>query len=70
MDLSEFKASMFYKVSSRKSRLHNEIMTWKKYPGAIKCLIKDSKMAQLKPLATKSNDLSSISGTYIVEKEN
>jgi hypothetical protein len=42
----------------------------KKGPGAIKCLIRDSKVAQLKPFATKYNDLSSIPGTHMVEREN
>jgi hypothetical protein len=30
LDLSEFEVTMLYKVSSRKSRLHNEILSWKK----------------------------------------
>jgi hypothetical protein len=42
----------------------------KKNPGAIKCLIRDSKVAQLKPFATKSDDLNSIPGTHMVEREN
>jgi hypothetical protein len=48
LDLSEFEVTMLYKVSSRKSRLHSEILSWKRNPGAIKCLIRDSKVAQLK----------------------
>jgi hypothetical protein len=49
VDLSEFKATMLYKTSSRKSRLHSKILSWKKEnPGTIKCLLRDSKVVQAK----------------------
>jgi hypothetical protein len=72
VDLFEFKATILYNVSSRKIRLHSEILSWgkKKSPGTIKCLIRDSKVAQLKPFATKSNDLSLFGGMHMVEREN